>query len=94
MGICLTHGHADHADGIDQILRFRAAPVYLGTEDVDLLGWRPPSAQLKAPEHGQTIAVGRLRVHCLATPGHTPGGICYRMDAESQRVCFVGDTLY
>ena len=22
MGICLTHGHADHADGIDQILKF------------------------------------------------------------------------
>jgi glyoxylase-like metal-dependent hydrolase (beta-lactamase superfamily II) len=94
MGICLTHGHADHADGIDQILKFREAPVYLGTEDVDLLSWQPPGAQLKAPEHGQTIAVGRLRIHCLATPGHTPGGICYRMDAESQRVCFVGDTLF
>jgi glyoxylase-like metal-dependent hydrolase (beta-lactamase superfamily II) len=94
MGICLTHGHADHADGIDQILKFREAPVYLGTEDVDLLSWRPPVAQLKAPEHGQTITVGRLSVHCLATPGHTPGGICYRVDAESQRVCFVGDTLF
>ena len=94
MGICLTHGHADHADGIDQILKFREVPVYLGTEDSDLLSWRPPVAQLKAPEHGQTITVGRLSVHCLATPGHTPGGICYRVDAESQRVCFVGDTLF
>lgn len=94
MGICLTHGHADHADGIEQILKFREAPVYLGAEDVDLLSWRPPDAQLRAPEHGQTITVGRLSVHCLATPGHTPGGICYRVDAESQRVCFVGDTLF
>ncbi len=94
MGICLTHGHADHADGIEQILKFHEVPVYLGTEDVDLLSWRPPAAQLKAPENGQTIAVGRLRVHCLATPGHTPGGICYRMDAESQHICFVGDTLF
>jgi hydroxyacylglutathione hydrolase len=94
MGICLTHGHADHADGIDQILKFREVPVYLGAEDVDLLSWRPSGAQLKAPENGQTIAVGRLSVHCLATPGHTPGGICYRVDAESQRFCFVGDTLF
>jgi hydroxyacylglutathione hydrolase len=94
LGICLTHGHADHADGIDQILNYCEAPVYLGTEDVDLLSWRPPDALLKAPEHGQTIAVGRLRVQCLATPGHTPGGICYRMEAESRRVCFVGDTLF
>jgi hydroxyacylglutathione hydrolase len=94
LGICLTHGHADHADGIEQILRFREVPVYLGTEDLDLLSWRPPRAQVKAPEHGQTISVGRLSVHCLATPGHTPGGICYRVDVESQRICFVGDTLF
>jgi glyoxylase-like metal-dependent hydrolase (beta-lactamase superfamily II) len=94
VGICLTHGHADHADGIDQILKYREAPVYLGSDDVDLLSWRPPADQLKAPEDGQTIAVGRLRVQCLATPGHTPGGICYRVEAESQRVCFVGDTLF
>jgi glyoxylase-like metal-dependent hydrolase (beta-lactamase superfamily II) len=69
-------------------------PVYLGAEDVNLLSWRPPDAQLKMPEHGQTISVGRLRVDCLATPGHTPGGICYRVDADSQRICFVGDTLF
>jgi glyoxylase-like metal-dependent hydrolase (beta-lactamase superfamily II) len=94
VGICLTHGHADHADGIDQILKYREAPVYLGSDDVDLLSWRPPADQLKAPEDGQTIAVGRLRVQCLATPGHTPGGICYRVEAESPHVCFVGDTLF
>jgi glyoxylase-like metal-dependent hydrolase (beta-lactamase superfamily II) len=94
VGICLTHGHADHADGIDQILKFREAPVYLGTEDIDLLSSRPPAAHMKAPEQGRTITVGRLRLECLATPGHTPGGICYRVDAESQRVCFVGDTLF
>jgi len=94
VGICLTHGHADHADGIDRILKYREAPVYLGLDDVDLLSWRPPADQLKAPEDGQTIAVGRLRVQCLATPGHTPGGICYRVDTEAQSVCFVGDTLF
>jgi hydroxyacylglutathione hydrolase len=94
LGICLTHGHADHADGIDQILKFSEAPVYLGTEDVALLSWRPPAAQMKAPEQGQSIAVGRLRVQCLTTPGHTPGGICYRVDAGSEHLCFVGDTLF
>jgi hydroxyacylglutathione hydrolase len=94
IGICLTHGHADHADGIEQILKFREVPVYLGTEDVDLLSWQPQAAQLKAPQQGQKISVGRLSVHCLATPGHTPGGICYRVDADSQRICFVGDTLF
>ena len=94
VGICLTHGHADHADGIEQILQFHPAPVYLGSEDVELLSWRPPQSQLRTPVHGQTIAVGRLVVHCLMTPGHTSGGICYRVDDSQTPVCFVGDTLF
>ena len=94
MGVCLTHGHADHADGIDRILNHHEVPVYLGTEDIDLLSWRPPAPLLIQPENGYTIPVGRLRIRCLAMPGHTPGGICYRVDAGSQSVCFVGDTLF
>ena len=93
-GICLTHGHADHAEGIQQLLARWQVPVYLGAADVSLLHWKPSEDCLTAPNDGRAISVGRLRVHCLATPGHTPGGICYRMDAESQRVCFVGDTLF
>lgn len=94
VGICLTHGHADHADGIDRILNHHEVPVYLGTEDVDLLSWRPSGALLRQPENGHTISVGSLRVQCLATPGHTPGGICYRVDVGSHSACFVGDTLF
>jgi glyoxylase-like metal-dependent hydrolase (beta-lactamase superfamily II) len=94
VGICLTHGHADHAEGIDHILTHREVPVYLGPEDVDLLGWRPRMDLLAVPMDGHAIKVGRRRIHCLATPGHTPGGICYRLDDPDQPVCFVGDTLF
>lgn len=93
-GICLTHGHADHAEGIQQLLARWSVPVYLGADDVSLLHWKPSEERLTAPNDGRAISVGRLSVHCLATPGHTPGGICYRVDAGSQRVCFVGDTLF
>jgi hydroxyacylglutathione hydrolase len=93
-GICLTHGHADHAEGIEELLARWQVPVYLGTDDVSLLHWKPPEDRLTAPSDGRAISVGCLSVHCLATPGHTPGGICYRIDAESQPVCFVGDTLF
>ena len=93
-GICLTHGHADHAEGIQQLLTRWQVPVYLGSDDVNLLHWKPSEDRLTAPNDGRAISVGRLSVHCLATPGHTPGGICYRVDAESQPVCFVGDTLF
>jgi glyoxylase-like metal-dependent hydrolase (beta-lactamase superfamily II) len=94
VGICLTHGHADHADGIEQILRHREVPVYLGPEDVDLLSWQPRPDLLSVPANGLAIKVGRRMIHCLATPGHTPGGICYRVDDPQHPVCFVGDTLF
>lgn len=94
LAICLTHGHSDHAEGILQILHRWPVPVYLGTEDLTLLHVKPPQKHLMAPEHGRTIRIGRLELHCLMTPGHTPGGVCYRVDMPWSRVCFVGDTLF
>jgi len=94
IGICLTHGHADHADGIDQILKYREVPVYLGPEDISLLSWRPRTDLLVAPVDGFPISVGRRTVRCVLTPGHTPGGICYCVDDPRLPVCFVGDTLF
>ncbi len=38
------------------------------------------------------IDVGRLRLHTIATPGHTPGSMCFRL--EGSPVLFSGDTLF
>lgn len=94
VGICLTHGHADHAEGIQKLVTRWPVPVYLGADDLTLLHWKPSENQLAAPEHGRTISVGRLKICCLATPGHTPGGICYRIEMPWGPVAFVGDTLF
>lgn len=94
VGICLTHGHADHAEGIQKLVTRWPVPVYLGADDLTLLHWKPSEKQLAAPEHGRTISVGRLTIRCLATPGHTPGGICYRIEMPWGPVAFVGDTLF
>ena len=94
VGICLTHGHSDHSDGIQQLLKRWVVPVYLGSDDVTLLHWRPSQDRLAALRDGLTLTVGRREVRCMTTPGHTPGGICYVMDSGSQPACFVGDTLF
>lgn len=94
IGMCLTHGHADHAEGIEDILTHHEVPVYLGPEDVGLLSWRPRADLLVAPDDGLAVPVGRRTVRCLLTPGHTPGGICYCLDDVQLPVCFVGDTLF
>ena len=92
--ICLTHGHADHSGGLDQILAEWSVPVYLGEGDFDLLPWKPSRDRLKVPKDQETICVGNLNLECLATPGHTPGGFCYRMRRQQEELCFVGDTLF
>ena len=94
VGIGLTHGHVDHAEGIEEILHQYDVPVYLGSDDIELLGWRPRRDQLVDPADGRTITVGRRTVHCFTTPGHTAGGVCYRVEDAQQPVCFVGDTLF
>lgn len=92
--VCLTHGHVDHAGGLDVILQHHRVPVYLGEADKPLLGWRPPRELLAPPEDGRGIKVGGLSVRCMTTPGHTPGGICYRVEQGGHDLCFVGDTLF
>ncbi len=94
IGIGLTHGHADHAGGLDKILAEWPVPVYLGNGDFDLLPWKPDLASLKIPTDHQKIALGELTVECLATPGHTPGGFCYLTTHKAHSLCFVGDTLF
>ncbi|MFM8551115.1 MAG: MBL fold metallo-hydrolase [Nitrospiraceae bacterium] len=92
--VCLTHGHSDHADGLDVILQHLQVPVYIGREDVKLLSWKPPQKLMALCEDGKTFTVGGLTVTCLTTPGHTPGGICYRVQQGERELCFVGDTLF
>jgi hydroxyacylglutathione hydrolase len=88
--ICLTHGHVDHAGGLDAILARHTVPVYLGEGDWPLLQWQPPVSLRRFVTDGEGIAAGRRRLHCLLTPGHTPGGVCY----ASEDCVFVGDTLF
>ncbi len=92
--ICLTHGHSDHADGIEAILKSSPVPVYLGPDDLDLLSWRPSQEVLRVPQQGETLQVGGLTLRFMPTPGHTPGGVCYRLEQAGEPICFVGDTLF
>jgi len=94
VGVCLTHGHTDHAGGLDRILKKWPVPVYLGNGDYPLLPWKPDQDHLVVSHDGQKISVGNLTVSCLATPGHTPGGFCFRVVIGDDKLCFVGDTLF
>ncbi len=94
VGVCFTHGHGDHTGGVDRILSEWPVPVYLGGGDRPLLQWTPSDGSVMVPTDQQIIAVGNLKLHCVATPGHTPGGFCYMVHFREHVVCFVGDTLF
>ena len=87
--ICLTHGHADHAGGLDAILARHPVSVYIGEGDWDILGWQPPVSLRKFVVDGEAIRVGGREVRFVTTPGHTPGGVCYKTETH----CFVGDKI-
>ncbi len=42
---------------------------------------------------GETLDFGDVRIGCLATPGHTPGSVCYLLERTNLRALFAGDVI-
>lgn len=81
-----THGHWDHIQAVPAV-REAGYEVGVTPEDAAML----PGYDFVL-EDGSVIEVGRLRLHTIATPGHTPGSMCFRL--EGTPLLFSGDTLF
>lgn len=93
-----THGHVDHIGANAQL----SAPVYIHRLDAEFLkdsnlslsGMLGSSLELPKQvlllEHGQQLKFGDISLQTIHTPGHTPGGVCFR----TTKYCFTGDTLF
>ena len=96
-----THPHADHLSAADYVRRRTGARVGVGAgirevqktfaplfraDDV-----KPDGGDFdRLLDDGETLEIGSLQVEVIATPGHTPACVSYRIgDAV-----FVGDTLF
>jgi len=94
--VFLTHSDRDHTAGLEV---FRTAKVFLPKDEEPLATGRTRRVLIfgnrmdipyETVTDDQTIAAGGVSVRCLATPGHTPGSMCYVVDG---RYLFTGDTM-
>jgi len=84
--VLTTHGHRDHIRAVPAMRR-AGHPVGVAAADAPLL----PGYDFVLDD-GSVIEVGRLRMGVIATPGHTVGSVCFRI--EGSPVLLSGDTLF
>ena len=84
--IVLTHNHIDHIGALEELKAKLKIPVALHPADASRLALQPDT-ELK---DGDTIAVGKLKLKVLHTPGHTPGSLCFLLG----KYLISGDTIF
>ena len=103
--ILLTHGHFDHIFGVKALQdRFGGIPVFMhpadevvldyGADMARRLGLAPAATDFRRTpiRDGQVLELAGIRFEVIATPGHTPGGVCYLV--READILFCGDTLF
>lgn len=100
--ILLTHTHFDHICGAKQLREETNTDILISKEDAtglfdpkfslsELFHIRQPIFYAdKTLTDGEIISIGSKEIHCIATPGHSPGSMCFLIDDT----LFSGDTLF
>jgi hydroxyacylglutathione hydrolase len=81
-----THGHEDHAGANRAYAKLFGAPVFASRADASLLA----GTLDRGLEDGGTVPLDGFTVRVIATPGHTPGSLCFLVGDR----LFSGDTLF
>ena len=97
-----THGHPDHTGGVATVQQATGATYAIHAMDMETIlngnsharSWLPDFIEPPTPDRflldEEDLAVGEVKLRVLATPGHTPGAVCFSGDG----VVFTGDTLF
>lgn len=101
LGILLTHAHIDHIGAIDCF----NVPVYVYKDEYEILidnhkngfefyGREKPyyleDLNIVKFDEATVFPLDDKRIEVIHTPGHTIGGVCYKIDND----LYTGDTLF
>ena len=102
--ILLTHGHFDHFRGVERILRKYNVPVYIHSDDMDLLTNQSLNCsyysgeditydgKVKEVSDNEVLKILPEDILVIHTPYHTMGSVCYYF--KNSGLLFSGDSLF
>lgn len=100
-----THAHFDHIGGTGGVKSSLGGTICLHRGDIDIYRNLPMQGQLfgfkfsaapeveKFIEDNEEIVFGDHRLEAIHTPGHSPGGLCFRSRGGDE-LLFSGDSLF
>lgn len=101
-----THGHFDHLFGADYIYKEYGVKMEISSSErstyenaaVQMKNFIHRDLPISLPpvgrwfEDGDVLTAGDISLKVIATPGHTPGGVCFYCERDG--VLFSGDSLF
>ncbi len=84
--ILLTHAHFDHAGGLELLDKTFQCPVWIDEKEPRPSG----SSNFRFLSDGEILKLGNLNIEVLFTPGHTAGGVSYKIHDS----VFSGDAIF
>lgn len=102
--IFLTHCHADHIGGINELKKLKGGKILVSRPDseglynkeinlAEYINMEIPELEADSRvDDEDLIHIGEIEFKVIATPGHTKGGLC--LYAEKEGLVFTGDTMF
>lgn len=84
----ITHGHPDHTNGINELLRTHDIPVYVSEHEAFF--YKPIGENIEEVKPNHVLEIGDVKIEFMHTPGHTPGSQCFLVNGN----LVSGDTLF